>query len=58
VDGDDPPLAGRYTEYLTKQIQNFISGQRWHEFSQELFNELDPEEISALLAYLSILDDD
>ena len=57
-DKDDPPLAGQYTEYLAKQIQDFISGQRWHEFSEELFNDLDEEEIAALLAYLSILDDD
>lgn len=57
ADGDDPPLAGQYTEYLARQIQDFISGQRWHDFSEELFNELEPEEISALLAYLSILDD-
>ena len=58
ADKDDPPLAGQYSEYLAKQIQDFISGQRWHEFSAELFGELDSEEIAALLAYLSILDDD
>lgn len=55
---DYPPLAGQYTEYLAKQIRDFISGKRWHEFSEELFSELDPEEISDLLAYLSILDDE
>ena len=54
---DDPPLAGQYTRYLAKQIHDFISGQRWHEFSEELFGDLDTDEIEAVLAYLSILDD-
>jgi len=51
-DTDNPPLASQYPSYLAKQIADFSSGQRWHEFDKALFKERDPEEIQAMLAYL------
>jgi len=56
-DSETPPLAGQYTQYLALQIQNFISGERWHEYAEELFSELEAEEINDILAYLSVMDD-
>ena len=56
-DSDTPPLAGQYTQYLALQIQYFISGERWHEYAEALFAELEPEEINDILAYLSVMDD-
>ncbi len=56
-DSDTPPLMGQYTQYMTKQITQFANGERWHEYSEELFSELEPDEIQAIMAYLSITDD-
>ena len=56
-DSDTPPLAGQYTQYMTKQILQFANGERWHEYAEELFAEMEPEEIRAIMAYLSITDD-
>lgn len=56
-DSETPPLAGQYTQYMVLQIQNFINGTRWHEYAEELFAELEAEEINDILAYLSVMDD-
>lgn len=56
-DSDTPPLAGQYTEYMVKQIRHFVDGERWHEYAEELFAELEPDELQAIMAYLSVLDD-
>ena len=56
-DSDTPPLAGQYTEYMTRQINDFANGVRWHEYAEELFSEMEPEELQAIMAYLSIMDD-
>jgi cytochrome c553 len=52
-----PPLAGQYTQYMLKQIEFFISGERWHEYADDLFTEMEIEELQAILAYLSVMDD-
>jgi cytochrome c553 len=54
---DTPPLAGQYTEYMTKQIQDFATGARWHEYSEDMFEDMEAEEIQAIMAYLSEMDD-
>lgn len=57
-DSDTPPLAGQYTEYMIKQIKLFANGERWHEYGEELFAEMEPEELQAIMAYLSVMDDE
>jgi cytochrome c553 len=57
-DSDTPPLTGQYTEYMIKQIQLFANGERWHEYGEELFSDMEPETIQAIMAYLSIMDDE
>lgn len=54
---ETPPLSGQYTEYMTRQIQHFASGERWHEYAEDLFEEMEAEEIQAIMAYLSTTDD-
>ena len=56
-DSDTPPLAGQYTEYMTKQIDDFAKGERWHEYAEPLFAEMEEDELQAIMAYLSTMDD-
>ena len=56
-DSDTPPLTGQYTQYMIKQVKQFANGERWHEYAEELFAEMEPEEIQAIMAYLSVMDD-
>lgn len=49
---DDPPLAGQYPKYLIKQIVDFRSNRRGHEFRDSLFVEPDSDELDALLAWM------
>jgi hypothetical protein len=35
-----------------KQILDFRTGERWHEYAEALFQEAEPEELDALLAYM------
>ena len=56
-DSDTPPLAGQYTRYMVKQIADFSSGERWHEYAEALFSEMEEDEIQAIMAYLSVMDD-
>ncbi|MCE5180369.1 MAG: cytochrome c [Betaproteobacteria bacterium] len=57
-----PMLAGQYTSYLKRQIDRFTKGERIHDkdvkdISKETLNQLKPEEIRDILAYLTTLDD-
>lgn len=52
ADTPNPPLEAQYARYLAKQIDDFISGARWHEFAGPLFQDRYPEEIQSMLAYL------
>ncbi len=57
-----PMLAGQYTRYLNRQIGLFIKGERIHDEdlkdrTQDVLNQLKPEELQNILAYLSTLDD-
>lgn len=61
---ETPMLAGQYTQYLKRQINKFIAGERIHDKDlnedlndqgSDVLNQLKPEEIHDILAYLSVL---
>ena len=62
--GDDeqdvPQLAGQYSLYLSRQIENIRNAERFHEDANdpELFREYTDTDIADILAYLATLDDD
>jgi len=61
--GDDrnyiPQLAGQYSQYLLKQVENIRTGERFHDDPDDagIFREYTDAEIAAMLAYLATLDD-
>jgi cytochrome c553 len=61
--GDDnkhiPQLAGQYSRYLLKQVDNFRTAERFHDETDdaEIFREYTDAEIADMLAYLATLDD-
>jgi len=61
--GDDdkhiPQLAGQYSQYLLKQVENIRTAERFHDEADdaEVFREYTDAEIAAMLAYLATLDD-
>jgi len=61
--GDDnkhiPQLAGQYSLYLLKQVENIRKAERFHDDADdaEIFREYSDDEIAAMLAYLATLDD-
>ena len=61
--GDDnkhiPQLAGQYSLYLLKQVENIRKAERFHDEADdaEIFREYSDDEIAAMLAYLATLDD-
>jgi len=54
-----PQLAGQYSIYLNRQINNFRKGDRLHDDPRDadIFKSFSDAEINDMLAYLSILDD-
>ena len=59
-DQDDiPQLAGQYSLYLSRQLENIRSGERLHDDpgDAELFREYSETQINDILAYLASLDD-
>ena len=54
-----PQLAGQYSLYLLKQVENFRTGERFHDDPDDagIFREYTDTEIGAMLAYLATLDD-
>lgn len=61
---ENPMLVGQYTQYLKRQINKFIAGERIHDKDldenltdreKDVLNQLKPEEIRDILAYLSVL---
>jgi len=55
--GSTPQLAGQYTEYLRVQIQDYQSGERKNKRMDKYIMPLSSEDIEALLAFLSVVDD-
>lgn len=54
-----PLLAGQYSAYIQRQIELIRAGKRYHDEPDDdkLFKTYSDEQISDMLAYLSILDD-
>ena len=60
--GDDtvPLLAGQYTNYLMRQVDKYLSGDRIHDPSapeDRLLAEFSRDELQDIFAYVSVLDD-
>lgn len=57
---DSPPLRGQYTEYLQRQIDMFKKKERFHDNDEddEAFDDYSDEELRAILAFISTLDDE
>jgi len=57
---DSPPLRGQYTEYLQRQIDMFKKKERFHDNDEEdeTFDDYSDEELQAILAFISTLDDE
>jgi cytochrome c553 len=61
--GDDdkhiPQLAGQYSVYLLRQVENIRTDERFHDDPDDagIFREYTDAEIAAMLAYLATLDD-
>jgi cytochrome c553 len=56
-DEEAPQLAGQYTEYLRRQIENFQSGERLNEDMEGVFESLVAEDLLDIFAYLASRDD-
>jgi len=56
---DIPQLAGQYSQYLLKQVENIRTGERFHDDPDDagIFQEYSDAEIAAMLAYLATMDD-
>ena len=55
-----PMLAGQYTNYLWRQVDKYIAGIRIHDPSapdDRLLGEFTKDELQAIFAYVSVLDD-
>jgi cytochrome c553 len=48
-------LAGQMPEYMLKQIRNFKSGERKHDFMQMMARSLDEQDAADILAYFASL---
>lgn len=55
--GVRPGLIGQWTEYLRLQLDYFMTGERINKPMDKYLKSLTPEDVEALLAYLSIADD-
>ena len=49
---DNPPLRAQWPGYLRRQIADFRGERRGHEYRDALFEEAEPDELEAILAWL------
>jgi len=49
---DNPPLRAQWPAYLRRQIDDFRAERRGHEYRDALFQEAEPDELEAILAWL------
>jgi cytochrome c553 len=49
---DNPPLRLQWPAYLRRQIADFRGERRGHEYRDTLFQEAEPDELDAILAWL------
>ena len=52
-----PQLTGQYTEYMLKQMKHIAHSEREHDDDADIFAAMKAEEIKAIMAYLSVMDD-
>ncbi len=52
-----PQLTGQYTEYMLKQMKQIAHSEREHDDDADIFAAMKAEEIRAIMAYLSVMDD-
>jgi len=55
--GTKPAIAGQYTNYLAKQFKDYREGKREHIDQEELFGEMSEQDVTDVLAFLSVQDD-
>lgn len=55
--GKKPAIAGQYIKYLRKQFKDYREGKREHIDQEELFGEMTPDDVTDVLAFLSVQDD-
>lgn len=54
-----PPLAGQYTQYLQRQIGQFMAGTRTHdEEKKDILAGLKPDDVRNILAFVSTIEND
>src|SRR2546430_1342452 len=53
VDGKFARLAGQYPEYIVKQIRNFRTGARKHDFMSMMAKSIDDLDLADIAAYFS-----
>jgi cytochrome c553 len=56
-EGHVPQLAGQYTPYLRRQIEEFRSGKRRNEDMDDVLESIDEDDLQDLFAYLASRDD-
>ena len=49
---DNPPLRAQWPDYLKRQVADFRGERRGHEYREALFQEAEPDELEAILAWL------
>jgi cytochrome c553 len=49
---DNPPLRAQWPAYLKRQVADFRGERRGHEYREALFQEAEPDELEAILAWL------
>jgi cytochrome c553 len=48
---DNPPLRAQWPAYLKRQVADFRGERRGHEYREALFQETEPDELAAILAW-------
>lgn len=51
-DTDNPPLRAQWPAYLGRQLADFRAERRGHEYREALFQEAEPDELEAILAWM------
>lgn len=49
---DNPPLRAQWPAYLKRQLADLRGGRRGHEYREALFQETEPDELAAILAWV------
>jgi cytochrome c553 len=49
---DNPPLRAQWPAYLRRQLADLRGGRRGHEYREALFQETEPDELDAILAWV------